>query len=141
MKSSIGLADDNGRLWRDHRRFASQVLRDYAKSGMEYRIQQEIRYLIARIDETSGRPLNAGKLLTPSMSNNICHLVFGHRYDYNDPKRQAMDKMLDEACKVFSVIGVMAMAPAWFCKLVFRASDFGNKRQFDIAFDIFEYDF
>ena len=140
---SVGLVYENGSVWRDHRRFALQTLRDlgFGKGSMEDRVVDEIGYLTRRIDETRGQAFDFHQFVAPSVSNNICHLVFGHRYDYGDPRRRALDKLIRDMSHVFSVIGVLAMSPLWFSKLAFRAGTVGKKAQFDMAFDIFEYKF
>ncbi|CAG2110465.1 unnamed protein product, partial [Medioppia subpectinata] len=106
VDSSFG--DDNGLLWKEHRRFALQAMRDlgFGKGSMEDRIGDEISHFTKLIDETNGQGFNFHKILTPSMSNNICHLVFGHRMDFNDPKRIIFDNMLDTLAKQFSMLGV-----------------------------------
>ncbi|CAG2178030.1 unnamed protein product, partial [Oppiella nova] len=116
------LVDENGDVWRDQRRSALQVLRDlgFGKGSMEDRITDEISYLTKCIDEINGEPMDIHEVLVPSMSNNICHLVFGHRLDYNEPRRKIFDKLLDEASSRFSIIGTIAMSPIWFSKIFFK---------------------
>ncbi|CAG2116308.1 unnamed protein product, partial [Medioppia subpectinata] len=105
IDSSFG--NDNGLLWKDHRRFALQTMRDlgFGKRSMEERIANEITHFTKLIDQTDGQGFNFHKLLTPSMSNNICHLVFGHRMDFNDPKRIIFDNVLDNNAALFSMLG------------------------------------
>ncbi|CAG2169763.1 unnamed protein product [Oppiella nova] len=105
---------------------------------MEDRITDEISYLTKLIDETNGEPMNIHEVLVPSMSNNICHLVFGHRMDFNEPKRQIFDKQLDQASSRLSVIGVLAMSPIWFSKLFFKLGGAFNKKVFNAVISIFE---
>ncbi|GIY91457.1 cytochrome P450 18a1 [Caerostris extrusa] len=38
--------------------------------------------------------------LTPSISNNICSVVFGKRYSYQDPERISLDIVIDEVSKL-----------------------------------------
>ncbi|CAG2172580.1 unnamed protein product [Oppiella nova] len=134
------LADESGEVWRDQRRSALQILRDlgFGKGSMEDRITDEISYLTKCIDETNGEPMNIHEVLVPSMSNNICHLVFGHRMDFNEPKRQLFDKQLDQAVSRISVIGVLAMSPIWFSKLFFKLGGSFNKKVFNAVISIFE---
>jgi hypothetical protein len=134
--------DVSGQVWREHRRFSVHVFKElgYGKGSMEDRITDEISYLIKHIDETTGEPMNIHDVLTPSISNNICHLVFGHRLDFNEPKRQAMDRMLDEASKVLSVIGVLMMTPLWLSRLMFKVMAMNKPKKFIKAFDVFKYE-
>ena len=134
--------DVSGQVWREHRRFSVHVFKElgYGKGSMEDRITDEISYLIKHIDETSGEPMNIHDVLTPSISNNICHLVFGHRLDFNEPKRQTMDRMLDEASKVLSVIGVLMMTPLWLSRLMFKVMALNKPKKFIKASDVFKYE-
>ncbi|CAG2172581.1 unnamed protein product [Oppiella nova] len=134
------LADENGDVWRDQRRSALQVLRDlgFGKGSMEERIIDEISYLTKCIDETTGEPMDIHEVLIPSMSNNISHLVFGHRLDYNEPRRKIFDKLLDEASSRFSIIGMIAMSPVWFSKIFFKLGNIVNRSGFDAMVSIFE---
>ena len=115
------------------------MLRDlgFGKGSMEDRITDEISYLTKCIDETNGEPMNIHEVLVPSMSNNICHLVFGHRMDFNEPKRQIFDKYLDEI-QNFSFVGVLATSPLWFSKLFFMLGGAINQKVFDTLMGIYE---
>ena len=131
----------NGSEWRDHRRFALQVLRDlgFGKGSLEDRISDEIRHLMKVIDRKDGQPIDIHTVLTPSMSNNICHLVFGHRYETDDPRRTALDRILDQNSTLFSQIGILATAPVWFTKIFLKVGLSGNKKKlFEYVFGIFE---
>ncbi|CAG2112543.1 unnamed protein product, partial [Medioppia subpectinata] len=120
--NAISIVDDSGQEWRDHRRFALQTLRDlgFGKGSMEDRIADEITHFTKLIDETDGQGFNFHKLLVPSMSNNISHLVFGHRMDFNDPKRIVFDELLDSASTLFSMLGVLSLSPVWFSTMVLK---------------------
>ena len=130
----------NGTEWRDHRRFALQMLRDlgFGKWTIEERIMDEISHLLRVIDQNEGQPVDIHAVLTPSMSNNICHLVFGHRYETDDPRRLALDKILDQSSTLFSQIGILATAPVWFTKIFLKIGLFNNKKLFGYVFSIFE---
>ena len=135
-----GIADESGIIWRDDRRFALHMLRDlgFGKGSMEDRIIDEISYLIERFDKLNGEPTEIHKTLTPSLSNNICHLVFGHRYETDDPIRTLLDSTLDAANQRFTQIGFLAMAPTWFTKIVLKIGALTNQKLIDKVFSIVE---
>lgn len=59
---------------------------------MEAKIQEEISFFVRELEgrrtaKGGPHPVNVHELLTPSVSNNICILMFGHRFDYDDPIR------------------------------------------------------
>ena len=131
----------NGYEWKEHRRLALQLLRDlgYGKGSMEDKIVDEIGHLIAHINQTEGKPIDIHSLLVPSMSNNICQLVFGHRLDYNEPKRRSLDTYLEEESPRFSQIGLLATTPNWFSKLFLKVALRNTKEQFRMILKLFEY--
>jgi hypothetical protein len=116
------------------------VLRDlgFGKGSMEDRIIDEITYLTKCIDETNGEPMDIHEVLVPSMSNNISHLVFGHRLDYNEPRRKIFDKLLGEISSRLSIIGTIAMSPVWFSKIFFKLGNIVNKSAFASIDSIFK---
>ena len=97
-------------------RFSIQLMRDlgFGKGSMEDRITEEISYLTERIDKSKGESVDIYAMLTPSMSNNISHLVFGHRLEADDPKRIEFDQLIEEGSPLFSPIGILATTPKWF---------------------------
>lgn len=86
-----------GEPWKDLRRFSLHMLKDLGlgKSRMEEHIQEEIEELLEHIEQFSGKPFRIRGLLTSSVSNNICALMFGKRYKYDDPIRKMMTNAVD----------------------------------------------
>ena len=135
-----GIGDESGPIWREDRRFALHVLRDlgFGKGSMEDRIIDEISYLIERYDKLNGQPTDVHKTLAPSMSNNICHLVFGHRYETDDPIRIFLDNALDVASRRFTTISLLALGPVLFTKIVMKIGALAGQRVIDRVFAIVE---
>ena len=105
---------------------------------MEDRIIDEISYLIERFDKLNGQPTEIHNTLAPSMSNNICHLLFGHRYETDDPIRTILDKTLDAGNQIFTQIGLLAMSPPWFTKIVLKIGALANQKVLAKMFSIVE---
>ncbi|KAM6987522.1 LOW QUALITY PROTEIN: cytochrome P450 2Y3 [Tautogolabrus adspersus] len=81
-----GLGISNGERWRQLRRFTLTTLRDFGmgRKGMEEWTQEESTHLRARIDTFKAKPFDPTFLLSCTVSNVICALVFGERFDYDD---------------------------------------------------------
>ncbi|XP_028274630.1 cytochrome P450 2F5-like [Parambassis ranga] len=81
-----GLGISNGERWRQLRRFTLTTLRDFGmgRKGMEEWIQEESRHLIACMKDTKAVPFDPTFLLSCTVSNVICCLVFGQRFSYDD---------------------------------------------------------
>ncbi|XP_034631698.1 cytochrome P450 2H1-like [Trachemys scripta elegans] len=88
-----GIIFSNGERWKQLRRFALTTLRNFGmgKKSVEERIQEEARFLVERLRNTHG-----GDLLHHAVSNIICSIVFGDRFDYDDQKFLTLIKLTEE---------------------------------------------
>ncbi|XP_042273494.1 cytochrome P450 2J6-like isoform X2 [Thunnus maccoyii] len=98
LGTSGGLFMSNGDSWKRQRRFALSTLRNFGlgKSIMEQSICEEIRYLQEEIEKEKGEPFNPAGLFNNAVSNIICQMVMGKRFDYSDHNFQIMLKYLSE---------------------------------------------
>jgi cytochrome P450 len=99
-----GLILAEGQIWREHRRYALSAFRDFGagKSSMEPRILDEIRYFLDRVTNQNGQPFNIHQDLSSSICNNICSIIYGKRFDYDDPDFQKTVYTVDEGIKLIS---------------------------------------
>ncbi|XP_010748213.2 cytochrome P450 2G1 [Larimichthys crocea] len=83
-----GLGISNGERWRQLRRFTLTTLRDFGmgRKGMEEWIQEESKHMTAEMNESKGKPFDPIFLLSRTVSNVICCMVFGQRFSYDDKK-------------------------------------------------------
>ncbi|GBN44347.1 Vitamin D(3) 25-hydroxylase [Araneus ventricosus] len=80
---------DNMSIWKEQRRFLMQTLRNLGvrKTKFEEDVMVEINNFLEVLTSYKGKPMDLKSALQASISNNICALVFGKRYDHDDPRR------------------------------------------------------
>ncbi|CAL8334319.1 unnamed protein product [Boreogadus saida] len=99
-----GLAISNGERWKQLRRFTLSTLRDFGmgRKGMEEWIKEESRHLVDRISSTKASPFDPTFLLSCTVSNVICCLVFGERFSYDNEHFLSLLKIISQTLKHFS---------------------------------------
>ncbi|XP_062994255.1 cytochrome P450 2J2-like [Elgaria multicarinata webbii] len=93
----FGLINSNGLSWKQQRRFALSTLRSFGlgKRSLEERIQEESRYLMDAIEEEKGQAFDPHFQINNAVSNIICSITFGGRFDYHDSQFQTLLHLLD----------------------------------------------
>ncbi|XP_031719356.1 cytochrome P450 2F3-like [Anarrhichthys ocellatus] len=101
MTKGYGLGISNGERWRQLRRFTLSTLRDFGmgRKGMEEWIQEESTHLRARIESFKDKPFDPTFLMSRTVSNVICCLVFGERFGYEDKKFLNLLSIISEILK------------------------------------------
>ncbi|XP_073454655.1 cytochrome P450 2F3-like [Aquarana catesbeiana] len=90
------LAFTNGERWKSLRRFALLTLRNFGmgKRSLEERIQEEAQFLMEEFKMTKGTPVNPTKYFARTVSNVICSIVFGNRFNYEDKRLLAITESI-----------------------------------------------
>ncbi|KAM4695949.1 cytochrome P450 2F2-like [Rhinophrynus dorsalis] len=98
------IAFTNGERWKTLRRFAMVTLRNFGmgKRSVEERILEEARCLIKELKKANGAPVDLQKYFTRTVSNVICSIVFGSRFDYEDKKLLAITHSIDSNFSIMS---------------------------------------
>ncbi|CAN7985376.1 unnamed protein product [Ixodes hexagonus] len=112
---SPGLGTLNGKAWLENRQLCLKLLRELGmgKACLEEKIMDEVRYLVSRISDLNGAPVFIRKYTVPSISNIITRLLFGNRYDYDDPRRTYLDENMAGAGRALSSGSLVIFLPTW----------------------------
>ncbi|KAM6121786.1 uncharacterized protein FYN12_008716 [Phoenicopterus ruber ruber] len=102
MTQGNGIAFSHGELWKTMRRFTLSTLRDFGmgKRTIEIRILEEVNSLIKYFESYHGKPFDTKMILNNAVSNVICSILFGERFEYDDPVFLTLLKLLNENTKL-----------------------------------------
>uniref|UniRef100_A0A665UCJ1 Cytochrome P450 2J6-like n=1 Tax=Echeneis naucrates TaxID=173247 RepID=A0A665UCJ1_ECHNA len=97
-----GIIFTNGHLWKEQRRFALFTLKYFGvgKRSLESSILNEFIYLSKEFANEKGKPFNPHYIINKAVSNIICSLVFGQRFDYCDEKFLKMTHLVDKVAQI-----------------------------------------
>nr|XP_020502834.1 LOW QUALITY PROTEIN: cytochrome P450 2K1-like [Labrus bergylta] len=124
-----GILFVNGESWKEMRRFALTTLRDFGmgKRIAEERILEECQHLIQMFDQHKGKPFDTSHPTNYATSNVISAIVYGSRFEYDDPRFTNMVQTANETIRFVgsAQIGLYNMFPRLLCwiknrKLVMR---------------------
>ncbi|CAL1296855.1 unnamed protein product [Larinioides sclopetarius] len=95
------------------RKFVVQSMKDLGlgKTKIEEDVMDEIKHFMNVLRSHKSQPMDVKEPLSPSISNNMSALVFGKRYEYDDPERQFLDKNVDDISEYLTQISLDVFFP------------------------------
>ncbi|XP_038582476.1 cytochrome P450 2K1-like [Micropterus salmoides] len=116
-----GVLWSNGDSWKEMRRFALTNLRDFGmgKKACKDKIIEECDYLIEVFKKFKGEAFDTTQPINYAVSNIICSIVYGSRFEYDDPE---FTSLVDRTNRNIQLAGspsvqVYNMFP-WICNWV-----------------------
>ena len=135
------MTDDSGQEWQDHRRLITQFLKDHThvKGGLEERVIDETVFFIQKLDKRVGKETSMHKLLISSTTNIISYLVFGHRFELDDPAlKSTLGEYFENAGKSISQTSLLVNMPFWLVKLIVTIGITFNKKAYQETMGVHE---
>ncbi|XP_028260638.1 cytochrome P450 2J6-like [Parambassis ranga] len=102
VSHGLGVIFSSGNIWKEQRRFALSTLRyfGFGKKSLEPVILDEFTHCAKALRGYKGKPFNPHLIVNNAVSNIICFLVFGHRFEYGDERFIKLMKMFDKAIQI-----------------------------------------
>ncbi|OWF52912.1 cytochrome P450 2J6-like [Mizuhopecten yessoensis] len=110
---SKGIGFSSGEHWKQTRTFSLSTLRNFGfgKKSLESRVQEEIEAYLKFIEKQEGQPYDMKKITTIAISNIICSITFGNRFEYTDAKFKRLTSLFAENFRLLSVGGALRSFP------------------------------
>ncbi|XP_054458236.1 cytochrome P450 2J2-like [Anoplopoma fimbria] len=98
----LGVIFSNGNTWKQQRHFALSTLKyfGFGKKSLEPVILEEFTYCAKDFNSYKGKPFDPHLIINNAVSNVICSLVFGHRFEYGDEKFRKLISWFDKGIEI-----------------------------------------
>ena len=82
-----GMVFTSGREWAEQRKTTIDILKKLGmgKNSLAKKVEEEVYHFVEAIRKKNGHTVDLSNLTYVSISNNICSIVFGYRFQYDDP--------------------------------------------------------
>jgi len=91
-----------GPVWRQQRKFSHSTLRHFGlgKLSLEPKIIEEFKYVKEEMQKHGEDPFNPFPIINNAVSNIICSLCFGQRFDYTNSEFKKMLSLMSRALEI-----------------------------------------
>ncbi|XP_068435685.1 cytochrome P450 2K1-like [Clinocottus analis] len=108
LNQGHGILFANGESWKEMRRFALSTLKDFGmgKRLSENKTLEECHHLIKVFESYKGNPFNTAIPINHATSNIISAIVYGSRFEYNDPRFKNMVRRATENVRITGSVSI-----------------------------------
>ncbi|XP_072043074.1 cytochrome P450 2J4-like [Amphiura filiformis] len=113
MHVTPGVANACGESWKQQRRFSLSTLRGFGvgKRTFEGQISQETQTLLDEFGKRQKQPFDPQYLIGNAVSNVICSVVFGQRYEYTDEDFKELLSIINQQLTILGAGGLLPLIP------------------------------
>ena len=100
------------------RRFTLQTLRDFGvgKSSIEEKITVELKAASEVLETSGGNAIEMAPVLQNIIGNVIYGILFGRRFDYDDPQFKRIRQKIETLVNGQSMVRLTSLFPEWFIR-------------------------
>ncbi|XP_029052412.1 cytochrome P450 18a1 isoform X2 [Osmia bicornis bicornis] len=113
-----GIINTEGDMWKEQRKFLHDKLRSFGmtyigggKKIMESRIMREVKTFLRGLASKGGRSTDVSASLGMSISNVICSLIMGVRFQHGDYRFKRFMDLIEEGFKLFGSMAAVNFIP------------------------------
>ncbi|OAD52306.1 Cytochrome P450 18a1 [Eufriesea mexicana] len=113
-----GIINTEGAMWKDQRKFLHDKLRGFGmtymgggKKIMESRIMREVKTFLRGLASEQGTPTDVSASLGMSISNVICSIIMGVRFQHGDDRFKRFMDLIEEGFKLFGSMAAVNFIP------------------------------
>ena len=113
FNSLTGIVSSQGEFWREQRRHALHVLRDFGfgRTILEDKILEEVQFFITELRHNVNKPFYPQPTIQKSVANVIASVTLGRRMDYEDPVFIQYLKIMNRAFEILGNSGAITTFP------------------------------
>lgn len=108
-----GVLATSGQHWKEQRKLILEIFRELGvgKNFLAEKIQEEVTMYVKELHSYQGQPTDIRRMTQVSVSNNICSIVFGKRFDYDDPVFSGYLHKVDENVTCLTGAAILTFFP------------------------------
>ncbi|XP_072035537.1 cytochrome P450 2J4-like [Amphiura filiformis] len=108
-----GVASASGESWKQQRRYSLSTLRGFGvgKRTFEEQISHETKSLLDKLRKREKQPFDPQYLIGNAVSNVICSVVFGQRYEYTDEDFKELLAINNQQAEIIGAGGLVLVIP------------------------------
>ncbi|XP_054879939.1 cytochrome P450 2K1-like isoform X2 [Poeciliopsis prolifica] len=129
LSQGHGIIWTNGDPWKEMRRFSLTNLRDFGmgKKACEDKIIEESQHLTEVFKKQKGKACDTTQSICYAVSNIICSMVYGGRFEYDDPEFTSMANRITKGAIIFGSPSIQAynLFPTLFKRIANRRTILG----------------